>query len=258
MEGKIYNAIQWWLKDKQTFLKSLMDLIWYSHFNMENQVNVSLSGPLNVHPETLLTIWKLFLNLLYENIEDFTVKKCSTTWWWTFLNYTQIIFTFSTFTDRRIIRWQNAYSILCRTWFSVKLMIRIDYSEVLEVNGTVGFWGSWNNNPWGWKMDFLIWNLFSPKVMMSCPRLMLEIMGKEDMEEAPSLRPKQSATAREKVDFALNICTDVVFKAATSNHFDNQLICWSYLRHTWWWKLLSRQTKPKNIFLLALQMRVQQ
>lgn len=53
-------------------------------------------------------------------------------------------------------------------------------------------------------VDFLIWNLlFSPKVLMSCPRLMLQaIMGKEDMEEALSPRPKQSATAREKVDFA--------------------------------------------------------
>lgn len=39
---------------------------------------------------------------------------------------------------------------------------------------------------------------------MSCPKLMLEeIMGKEDMEEAP--RPKVSATAREKVDLALTI-----------------------------------------------------
>ncbi len=54
--------------------------------------------------------------------------------------------------------------------------------------------------------------------MMSCPRLMLEITGKEDMEEAP--RPKQSATAREKVDFALNLCTEfVVFRAATSSNY---------------------------------------
>jgi len=38
---------------------------------------------------------------------------------------------------------------------------------------------------------------------MSCPRLMLEIMGKEDMEEAPRL--KESATAWEKVDLTLTI-----------------------------------------------------
>lgn len=54
---------------------------------------------------------------------------------------------------------------------------------------------------------------------MSCPRLMLEIMGKEVMEEAP--RPKESATAWEKVDLALTIL--VCFMAAANGYFDNQL-----------------------------------